>query len=61
MSVAIKGGKGRFDYREVSVTLKTDIMLLTFRVEEGTTRYAVLEAGKGKKRASAGWAPTGSS
>lgn len=36
------------------MTLKTDTMLLAFKIEERTTRNAVLEAGKGKKRASAG-------
>lgn len=33
------------------MTSKTDTVLLTFKVEEGTTRNAVLGAGKGKKRA----------
>lgn len=32
----------RFDYREVSMTLKTDTMLLAFKMEEGTARNAVL-------------------
>lgn len=36
------------------MTLKTGTMLLAFKMEEGTTRNAVLEARKGKKRARAG-------